>query len=87
MAACRDNGIPKEQIEIVECTWRPSDAVDLAKRWIREKHPLPDAFICANDEMALGLMETLQENGVRVPRDVLVCGFDNLSSAELSSAA
>ena len=35
--------------------------------------------------MALGLMETLQENGVRVPRDVLVCGFDNLSSAELSS--
>ena len=85
MAACRDNGIPKEQIEIVECTWRPSDAVDLAKRWIREKHPLPDAFICANDEMALGLMETLQENGLRIPRDVLVCGFDNLPSAELSS--
>ena len=85
LAACRDNGIPKEQVEIVECTWRTSDAVNLAKRWIREKRPLPDAFLCANDEMALGLMETLQENGLRIPRDVLVCGFDNLPSAELSS--
>ena len=35
--------------------------------------------------MALGLIETLQESGVRVPRDVLVCGFDNLTSAELAS--
>ena len=84
-AACRDNGVPEDNIEIIECTWRTSDGVDVARRWISEQRPLPDAFICANDEMALGLMETLQENGIRVPRDVLVCGFDNLSSAELSS--
>ena len=83
--ACRDNGIPDENLEIISCTWRTSDGVNVAKRYTRSKDPLPDAFICANDEMALGLMETLQENGVRVPRDVLVCGFDNLSSAELSS--
>ena len=85
LAACRDNGIAKENIEIIECTWRTSDGVDVAKKWISEGRPLPDAFISANDEMALGLMETLQENGIRIPRDVMVCGFDNLSSAELSS--
>ena len=85
MDACRDNGIPEDRIEVIRCTWRTSDGVKIAQRWIRRKEPLPDAFICANDEMALGLMETLQENGIRVPRDVLVCGFDNLSSAELSS--
>ena len=83
--ACRDNRIPEENVEVIRCTWRTSDGVNTARRWIRNKEPLPDAFICANDEMALGLMETLQENGLRVPRDVLVCGFDNLSSAELSS--
>lgn len=83
--ACRDNGIPDDNLEIISCTWRTSDGVNVAKRYFRSKAPLPDAFICANDEMALGLMETLQENGIRVPRDVLVCGFDNLSSAELSS--
>ncbi len=83
--ACRDNGIPEDSVETIRCTWRTSDGVTVARRWIRTGKPLPDAFICANDEMALGLMETLQESGVRVPRDVLVCGFDNLSSAELSS--
>ena len=83
--ACADNRIPEENIEIIQCTWRTSDGVSVARRWIRDKLPMPDAFVCANDEMALGLMETLQESGLRVPRDVLVCGFDNLSSAELSS--
>ena len=83
--ACRDNLIPDENVEVIRCTWRPSDGVSVARRWLRTGEPLPDAFICANDDMALGLMETLQENGIRVPRDVLVCGFDNLSSAELSS--
>ena len=83
--ACRDNRIPEENIEVIRCTWRTSDGANVARLWLREGYSLPDAFICANDEMALGLMDTLQENGIRVPRDVLVCGFDNLSSAELSS--
>ena len=83
--ACRDNGIHEKDTEIIRGTWRTGDGVNVARRWIRDKKPLPDAFVCANDEMALGLMETLQENGIRIPRDVLVCGFDNLTSAELSS--
>ena len=83
--ACRDNMIPDENVEIVQCTWRTADGVSVARRFLRNGSPLPDAFICANDEMALGLMETLQESGIRIPRDVLVCGFDNLSSAELST--
>lgn len=85
LSACRDNKIPEENVEIIKCTWRTSDGANVARLWLREDYPLPDAFICANDEMALGLMEALQEGGVRIPRDVLVCGFDNLSSAELSS--
>ena len=85
LSACRDNGIPDSNMEIIRCTWRTADGVSVARRWLRNKDPLPDAFICANDEMALGLIETLQESGVRVPRDVLVCGFDNLTSAELAS--
>ena len=83
--ACRDNMVPEENVEVIRCTWRQGDGANVARLWLREGYPLPDAFICANDDMAIGLMDTLQENGVRVPRDVLVCGFDNLSSAELSS--
>lgn len=82
--ACRDNGIPSGAVQILEKTWRTSDGVDVARQWIQEDLPLPDAFICGNDEMALGLMETLQENGVSIPGNVIVTGYDNLDSAQLS---
>jgi LacI family transcriptional regulator len=42
---------------------------------------LPDAFACANDELALGLMTTLRAGGVGVPHDVLVSGWDDVMAA------
>ena len=44
----------------------------------------PQAVVCANDYMAVGLMHTLQMNGIRVPEDVIVTGFDNVPSISLS---
>lgn len=83
--ACRDHGIPKEDIQIIECTWRTSDGTAIANQWLEGGKPLPDAFVCANDDMALGLMEALEEKGCHIPDDVVVTGFDGLSSSELSS--
>ena len=85
MDACRENNIPKGNIRVVPATWRTSDGADLAESWMLEKQELPDAFICANDEMAIGLMTALKHHEVRIPGDVIVTGFDNLSSSELSS--
>ncbi len=42
---------------------------------------LPDAFACANDELALGLMTELRSGGVDVPSDVLVSGWDDVMAA------
>ena len=39
----------------------------------------PEAVVCANDHMAVGLMRTLGAHGIRVPEDVIVTGFDNVS--------
>ncbi|MDO4901362.1 LacI family DNA-binding transcriptional regulator [Actinomyces sp.] len=38
---------------------------------------LPDAVFCANDLMALGMLAALRDQGVRVPEDVAVVGFDD----------
>lgn len=43
--------------------------------------PLPDAFVCANDNIAVGVILELEEHGWHVPEDVLVTGFDNLDKA------
>ena len=40
---------------------------------------LPDAIFCSNDESAYGLIAGLKERGLRVPHDLAVAGFDDLS--------
>jgi DNA-binding LacI/PurR family transcriptional regulator len=39
----------------------------------------PTAIICVNDYMALGVLKALRESGLRVPDDVSVTGYDNIS--------
>jgi LacI family transcriptional regulator len=55
-----------------------------AGRQLLESGRLPDAILCANDLVALGVLSELREAGVRCPEDVLVTGFDDLlPTAEL----
>jgi len=51
----------------------------LARR--RTTKSLPDAFACANDELALGLVIGLRDAGLRVPEDALVSGWDDVMAA------
>ena len=41
----------------------------------------PDAIFAVNDIMAMGLIDGLREYGLRVPDDISVVGFDNVSAA------
>lgn len=43
-----------------------------------EMKSVPDAICCSNDDMALGCIDGLEESGFSVPRDISVCGFDDL---------
>ena len=40
---------------------------------------IPQAVVCANDYMAMGLIRELNRHGYRVPEDVMVAGFDNIT--------
>ncbi len=37
----------------------------------------PTAIFCANDRIAMGLYEALKKDGIRIPQQVAVIGFDN----------
>lgn len=45
--------------------------------------PRPTALICANDLMAFGAMEHCREEGIRVPEDLSIVGFDDLPVAAM----
>jgi LacI family transcriptional regulator len=44
---------------------------------------MPDAVVCANDQMAIGVLQALGRAGVRVPDQVAVVGFDDIFPASL----
>ncbi len=47
----------------------------------------PDAIVCANDLLAVGVLHELHARGLRVPDDVAVAGMDDSELAELAFPA
>lgn len=56
-----------------------------AARELHEGGDLPDALVCANDELAAGLLATLPGLGHRIPADVAITGFDDSPLAAIAS--
>ena len=47
----------------------------------------PTAIFCANDEMALGCMHEIKRQGLSVPEDISVMGFDDIRYAQVMDPA
>ncbi len=48
---------------------------------LQRQRKLPDAVICANDNIAVGVCQAAEESGFCVPDDFCVTGFDNFDKA------
>lgn len=46
-----------------------------------EREELPQAVICANDIMAINVCDVFQSAGYKIPRDILISGFDGIEEA------
>ena len=57
------------------------DAYEYTKKRIKSKN-VPKAFFVSGDEKVLGVYKALQEEGINVPEDVSVMGFDNIPTSE-----
>ena len=57
-------------------------AIEATRVLLSRKDP-PSAIFCANDEMAMGCMHAIKANGLSVPRDISVMGFDDTRYAKI----
>lgn len=73
--ACASLGVADARF--YQANWQIEEGVATALRLLERADDLPEVVFCCNDDLAVGLQETLQEHGVRVPEDIMVTGFDN----------
>ncbi|GGP07849.1 LacI family DNA-binding transcriptional regulator [Oceanobacillus neutriphilus] len=53
-----------------------------ATKTILAQNNLPDSIFYANDEMAIGGLQAFNENGIKVPGDVSIIGYDDIEISE-----
>ena len=60
-----------------------ADDIKALTRYLKKQTRRPDAFICSNDAISAVFKQTLEKAGLRVPEDVMLTGFADLSIASL----
>ncbi|CAM5179799.1 transcriptional regulator [Alishewanella longhuensis] len=58
-----------------------------AAQQLLQQASLPDAIFSMNDEMAIGAMAAIKAQGLRIPEDISVAGFDNIEFAGYTDPA
>jgi LacI family transcriptional regulator, galactose operon repressor len=60
--------------------WSAEGGYQVTKALLAAAHK-PDALVCACDTIAIGAMRAAKESGLRLPEDLAVTGFDDISFA------
>lgn len=74
------HGIPFEEQRVIHHNYEIETGIQ-AFSTFKEKNLLPDAFVCVNDNTAVGVCLAAKEAGYSIPGDFLVTGFDNEDKA------
>jgi LacI family transcriptional regulator len=71
--------IPLNEDDVIRARFTEISSLLVMDQYIKKHKFRPTAFVCANDEMAMGAIKAFQQNGISVPNDVSVVGFDDIA--------
>ena len=84
LQALREAGIEPDPMLKIDVPFEIHHARDVIADVLEAKVDL-DSVVCASDVIALATLSTFQELGLRVPDDISVVGYDDISLAAYSS--
>lgn len=74
-------GIVVEDELIASGDFTTVTGVESARKLLTLSNP-PSAIFAANDQMAMGVFQVAQEMGLRIPEDLSLIGFDNITESK-----
>lgn len=83
--ALREAGLTANPDFRVEVGTTVGSAHEAMRAWLATRPVLPTAFFVENDIMALGCMRAMTEFGIKIPDDVSMFGFDDLTFASIAN--
>ncbi len=78
----QEYGYPVEEGRIGYGDFWGEPAKAATEAFLMSDLPLPDAIVCANDAMAIGVTDYLAEKGIRVPKDMIVTGLGGIEARQ-----
>jgi LacI family transcriptional regulator len=81
--ALSDYGAKVDRELIVEGRYQRHVAYEVAKKLVAMEAP-PTAYFAQDDYMAMGIREALFEEGLRIPEDIALMGFDDTEIASFA---
>lgn len=80
----KEHNLPVNQAWICHGNYWYDSGEEFVDCLLQDKDHLPRAIACANDIMAIGVATKLTENGIRVPEDVALVGYDSIEDGRCS---
>lgn len=74
--ALLSHGIPFDEKKVIYGDFWMNSGEKLAMEYITGKRRLPQAVVCVNDYMAYGVCDTFLKNGISVPEQITVTGYE-----------
>lgn len=68
---------------LLETPMRKNESHKAVEDFLKSGTPCPTAFLCVNEESAIGTLTALKEAGLSVPKDVSVVSFDDTPQSTL----
>ncbi|MBR4760379.1 MAG: EAL domain-containing protein, partial [Lachnospiraceae bacterium] len=84
MDEMKSRGLAVPEYRIIEGDYWYQSGERCVDFLLTDDHPLPQAVVCACDQMAIGVCKAFSERGIRVPEDVIVVGNDSCYEGQTS---
>lgn len=68
---------------LLECPMEVEAANKAVEQFLQSRSDIPSAFLCANEEIAIGALQAIGKQGIKIPEDIAIVSFNDTPRSAL----